>query len=205
MLKMRLAVTGILVVLALWGASAAHAQTSFTLSNCSPGCGTSPFGSVTLQQNTSTSVNVTVTLTPTTDRFSGSGSGNDVLTFDLSGSGSVTLANGGPDGLSVASGSFNQSPFGSFSFAVTCMGPMSTCNGSNTSSTNAESFTLTRTSGLTVSSFIPNSGGILFTSDITASGHSGIVAATPEPASMLLFGSGLLAIGTVVRRRRVPA
>jgi hypothetical protein len=32
-----------------------------------------------------------------------------------------------------------------------------------------------------------------------------VVTPTPEPASMLLFGSGLLAIGTMVRRRRVLA
>ena len=32
-----------------------------------------------------------------------------------------------------------------------------------------------------------------------------VVTPTPEPASMLLFGSGLLVIGTVVRRRRLTA
>src|ERR1700731_1762255 len=159
MLKRCLVLTGMLVVSVLWGAAAAHAQTFFTLSSCSPSCGTSPFGSVTLQQNGGPSVNVPVTLTPISDRFSAGG--NDVLTFNLSGSGTVTLTGATPDDLTLATGTFNQTPSGSFSFAVNCMGPMAVCNGSHTSSTNTESFTLTRTGGLTVSSFIPNSGGYL--------------------------------------------
>jgi PEP-CTERM motif len=204
MLKRHLVVTGMLVVLALWSASATHAQTIYnlTLENCGgTGCGTSPFGSVTLLQNGGTAVIVTVKLTDTNARFTGS----DVLTFDLSsGSGTVSLSGATPDVLTLASGG-TQAPFGPFSLAVDCTGgPGPACSGPHTSSSNIESFTLTRTGGLSVSSFIPNSGGYIFTSDITTGTGSGIVAAvTPEPASMLLFGTGLLAIGTVVRRRRM--
>jgi hypothetical protein len=40
----------------------------------------------------------------------------------------------------------------------------------------------------------------------SATVSSGQMAQTPEPASMLLFGSGLLACGAFIRRRRsVPA
>jgi hypothetical protein len=35
--------------------------------------------------------------------------------------------------------------------------------------------------------------------------NGGFASVSPEPASMLLFGTGLLAIGTVVRRRRLTA
>src|SRR6202030_2183957 len=84
MLKRCLVVTGMLVALALWSASEANAQTFYnlTLQSCGGGgCGTSPFGTVELQQGVN-SVIVTVTLTPVSDRFSAGG--NDVLTFNLS-------------------------------------------------------------------------------------------------------------------------
>jgi hypothetical protein len=90
------------------------------------------------------------------------------------------------------------------------------------------SFTLTDTSGTWSSAanvVIVNSGGYLAadkifpcpndpplhpcssSSTIGTGGFAAgnVVTPTPEPASMLLFGTGLLVIGTVVRRRRLTA
>jgi hypothetical protein len=59
------------------------------------------------------------------------------------------------------------------------------------------------TSGLTI-----NLGGGVFlptlSSSTTGSISNGFIDPTPEPASMLLFGTGLLAVAGILRRKRVP-
>jgi hypothetical protein len=203
MLKRRLAVTGMLVVLALWGASAAHAQTfySLTVDHCG-GCGTSPFGTVELDPAGTGSVLVTVSLS-NGNQFVGNGTGTNGLhafTFDVGGTATIAFSTPGFTADPLQSGGYKQDGFGSFPYAIEC--GMACDSGPGGSSL---IFTVSET-GLTVSSFVPNSLAFFFTADILGTTGSGPVAApTPEPASMLLFGSGLLAIGTVVRRRRLTA
>jgi PEP-CTERM motif-containing protein len=195
---------GMLVVSALWGASAAHAQTFYnlTVDDCSGGCGTSPFGTVELQQGTD-SVLVTVKLL-NGDQFINSGL--HAFTFDVGGAATIAVSTTGfTADAPPPSGPYHQDGFGDFPYAIEC----GTACGPGGSSPGGSTLIFTvNEAGLTVSSFVSN-GSAFFTADILGTtGHTGpvgAIAATPEPASMLLFGTGLLAIGTVVRRRLTAA
>jgi hypothetical protein len=208
MLKRSLAATGMLVVFALWGASAAHAQTVFQLTtdNCTGLCGPqTSFGTVTLTQDGSTSVLVDVSLL-NGNRFVNTGL--YAFTFDVAGTATIT----GLTGVVAftadpANGSYHQDGFGDFPYAIECTGCGS--GGSSPFGGSTLSFVVTE-SGLTPASFISN-GSAFFTADILSgtTGKTGPVGApgpgtpspTPEPGTLLLFGSGLLFLAPVVRRR----
>jgi hypothetical protein len=163
------------------------------------GCGTSPFGTVELDPAGTGSVLVTVSLS-NGNQFVGNGTGINGLhafTFDVGGT-MATVAFSTPSTGFTADpfGSYHQDGFGSFPYAIECGTACSSGGGGSTLT-----FTVSET-GLTVSSFVHNGSGFFFTADLLGTTDSGPVGApTPEPASMLLFGSGLLVIGTVVRRR----
>jgi PEP-CTERM motif-containing protein len=188
---------GMLVVSALWGASAAHAQTFYnlTVDHCTSGCGTSPFGTVELQPGTN-SVLVTVSLL-NGDQFVDSGL--HAFTFDVGGTAAISGLTAGF--TADALGSYHQDGFGDFPYAIECgtaCGPGGSSPGGSTLS-----FTVTQ-SGLTVSSFVSN-GSAFFTADILGTngktGPVGAIATTPEPTSMLLFGTGLVVFGGMLRLR----
>jgi hypothetical protein len=101
-------------------------------------------------------------------------------------------------------GANNVSEFGAFQFTI---------NGSGSTSTSDLTFTVTRTGGFSSVSqlYSPNSDGYAFEShvlvldssgNIVTTGFVGNGPVTPEPASLALFGSGLVALGGVLRRRK---
>jgi hypothetical protein len=72
-------------------------------------------------------------------------------------------------------------------------------------------FVASNASGLSLSDFIANAAGFYFAADIIGpSGNTGevavknapsIVVSAPEPASIVSFGAGLLALGAAARAR----
>lgn len=103
-----------------------------------------------------------------------------------------------------SSGANNVSEFGSFQFTI---------DGVGSASTSDLSFTVTRTGGFSSVSqlYSPNNSGYAFeshilvlssTGSIVTTGFVGNGPVTPEPASLALFGSGLVALGGVLRRRK---
>ena len=213
-----------ILILTLGALPASADVFNFTSCHISTGCPAAGtvFGTVTLTQS-GTSVNFDVVLNSGT-RFveTGAGGGSLFLFNDaLSGStitGITTTLNGAtvtviPGGVS---GSTNQSPAimadgtGTFTANVFCT-VASDCNGGSTPTFNDLHFTVT--SATLAQLETANANGNLFVADILCgasvtgcAGQTGPVdvstPAVPEPVSMLLFGSGLVAIGAKLRRRK---
>lgn len=203
----------------------AQAQTTFTMNvdGCSAGCGgTVPYATVTLTQEGS-NVLVTEILNPTyTKGFVATGAGQS-LEFNITGDPSITIiANPGltsgftigtgtsPGVFEVGPASAHASTFGIFDYSVSCMVPSGCGHGASNPDMGPLSFVV---EGVTIADFTANGGGFFFASDLQGvNGNTGDIAntagaavVTPEPTSMLLFGSGLLALGAVLRRRKRTA
>lgn len=196
--------------------SVANTMTSFTfnVSGCTGGC-TVPAGTVTLNDNGS-GVTVTVALTPNQDFSIDTGS-HFSFTFNLdkssisaspitdflnNGTTTTTLGTTDFSFVSTSAGSYTNSPFTGFNYAIQCLG----CTPNlKTVKANTFSFTL---SGVSTSDFIAadpyNYSSILFAADVldTSTNNTGAVGVgVPEPASMALLGTGLSAFAFVRRRR----
>ena len=223
MRKFAIALSGLLVatVMAIGTPAAASTITySLTIDHCSGGCGAGPYGSVALDDSAgSGNVDVLVTLTPATRLLMASGLGA-TFSWNLTTNVTVTtpnlpstytLLNAGAPGIIHMDG------FGYFEYGVR----NNTGNGGVNALPGPLAFTVNGT-GLTIASFaaksVNGSPSVFFALDIingAPNGNTGPVGGgtcitgcgpdqhlfeTPEPTSLVLLGSGLLAATRGLRR-----
>lgn len=212
-------------------ASADTLRYTLTKDTCSGGCGTSPFGTITLTDNGLGGVLVSELLS-NGEHFAKTGAGS-ALGFEINGDISVT---GLVTGFSFGPNAGGNSGFKPFNYAITC----SSCSNGSGSGNNPSgpiSFTVTfsNSSPLSIYNFVANSAGYYFGSDIVGTtgntgdvfaaiadyysgsgdastgtdvlalsagaGGSGVNAA-PEPRTLLISTFGLLITGVFAGRRR---
>ena len=217
-MKMRAFLVSVAIVAAgmagmMVAAPAAHALVlNITSDHCTGGCGTPPFGTVTLTQN-GTTVDVDVHLnapnffvkTGSVDFMAFKFNAVDVVKAD------ITVNQNAPKPLAVENGFFNGDGTGAFAFGIDCP----TCGGGASDKFNSD--IIFHVANAVINDLLhTNNLGNIFVADIigstqntgpvdvTEGGVGGSIIITPEPATLLLLGSGLLGLGLVggVRRLR---
>ena len=203
--KLRLSLVLSAAVL-LFGAGSARAITfEFTSDHCTGGCGTPPFGDVTLTQN-GTTVDVTVQLF-SPNLFVKTGS-VDFMAFKFNAVdvvlGDITVDQTVPSQtLAAQTGAFNGNGTGEFDFGIEC----STCGGGASDAfSNAIVF---HVANATIADLTAgNNLGNIFVADILSddaaggTGNTGPVDVTvPEPGTAALLSLGLVGLAVAGRRR----
>lgn len=206
MLKVPVGVLAVLGMAALLSPARADIIYTLTDDGCG-GCPPGPFGTITLSQLGVDQVSVTEALAPNVFADTGAGA---ALGYTLTMAATVSNLSAG----FTAAGAQTFAGFGVFPSTIVCSG----C-GAGTSPPNYSSLSFVLTgSGLTPSSFVANSLGYFFASDIGVKNSSGNViwtgnvgakgagggggggGQTPEPAAGLLLGTGLVGLLAVKRR-----
>ncbi len=177
----------------------------------------SPYGSVTLNDNGGQNVTVTVSLAPG-EGFVYTGSGESLL-WDLQGNPTVTITNLTPGFAVTNNGVLTGKMDGSgyWYYGITCY-PGACGKGGSSPYTGSFSFMIDNVS---LSDFVTNTKNFYFASDIcTIVGDGGCMGATgdiesagyqppptetPEPGALAIFGAGLLGCAVFINRRRRAA
>jgi hypothetical protein len=126
--------------------------------------------------------------------------------FNIAGTETIVVS-GLPTGFSLIQGSVTNTPFGTFEYGLQC----TTCGpGGSNPYLGTLSFLVTSSAPLTTSSFVANSSGYVFSSDVvnTGTGMTGNVAgvaAIPEPETYALMLAGLGLMGYMGKRRKAAA
>ena len=205
-------VIALIVSVGVRSANATTIQYTFTVDHCGGGCGTSPYGTVTLTDVAAGQVSVQV------DLFNGNEfvkTGFDgSFAFNLIGNPTISFVSGPTAGWtlkSTSAGTLNNfDGFKTFEYALVCC-----FGGSGSGSAQAGPLTFTISgSGLSTASFAELSSGsggtgAYFVADILGgtTGNTGLVGATgpgnvvPEPGSLVLLGLGLSGLALTLRKR----
>ena len=192
-------------VLLLGAGSARAISFEFTSDHCTGGCGTPPFGSVTLDQN-GANVDITVHLFAP-NFFVKTGAGDfQAFKFNATGVvlGDITVDQTVPlETLAAQTGAFNGGGTGMFAFGIAC----TTCGNGSSGAFNDD--IVFHVAGATIADLTAgNNLGNIFVADIlsdAASGGTGntgpVDVAVPEPATAALFGLGLAGLAVAARRQ----
>jgi hypothetical protein len=178
--------------------------------------GTGPVGNagtITLDDTIGGANTVNILVTLNSDyKFVKTGAG-DALAFNILGDPSISIVDI-TSGFAIGPTNHNQPPFGSFNYAVSCTTGCG--NGGSNPNPGPLSFDV-QLVGITLGSFVGNGAGYYFASDLIGPGPNGDrvtgnmgalgrtgdtqISAVPEPASLMLFGTGLAFAARKLRRR----